>query len=538
MLSLVGIQTIIERRVQSVKERIRRSPARFTVTTAVVLLGLFLRARGFLFDRHGMWVDEAAWGSMVMRDPLITLLIRPIGFMSIAKALGTVFGPYETVLRLQAWLAGVGLVLLSPALAGRLFRSPAARLLFVAVLALHPAAIDLAKEFKPYSVSLFGHMLLLHLVLRYLATQRATHLFAALIAALVAGLFAQDMVMAYPSVFLVLGWDTLRNQRHRVPWVIAGALLILLVIFAQYWFIWRNIEPDDASSYWGHKYDVFYVKNRRHSHLAWWFEHYRAIAASPGMRSKWWDTDHFTKDQLKSFAVFDGWIWQTLEALGILSLLAFRRFREAVLLLTPFAIITLMNTTGRWPFGMFRTNLFLVGYASAIAAMVFDWPGAEKVRWLPFVPATALVLLPFLAFDRSWNARKHALCYDTDLPRMLKALTEFEPVPKRGEPKKILALSRRTCDTYDYYSNVQPWTSRRYRKALERTFDVRCFEDNGQLAVELPRLVPPDGHAWLLTDQGGPELRGLKKRLVGSVDFKHRYYAMPHKLEELTLAGR
>jgi hypothetical protein len=37
-------------------------------------------------------------------------------------------------------------------LARRLFESTAARLLFITILALHPKAIDFAKEFKPYSV--------------------------------------------------------------------------------------------------------------------------------------------------------------------------------------------------------------------------------------------------------------------------------------------------------------------------------------------------------------------------------------------------
>ena len=68
----------------------RLDPVRFTATTVVVLLGLFLRARGYLFDRHGLWLDEASWALMLMRDPLITLLIRPIGFMSVTKVLALV----------------------------------------------------------------------------------------------------------------------------------------------------------------------------------------------------------------------------------------------------------------------------------------------------------------------------------------------------------------------------------------------------------------------------------------------------------------
>ncbi|HWP05061.1 MAG TPA: glycosyltransferase family 39 protein [Polyangiaceae bacterium] len=541
MVSLLGIQTTVARKVQSVRERARLNPVRFTFTSVVVLLGLFLRARGYLFDRHGLWLDEASWAIMLIRDPLITLLIRPIGFMSVTKVLALALGPTEVVLRSLSWIAGVGVVLLAPALSRRLFRASAARLLFVTVLALHPAAIDLSKEFKPYSVSLFGHMAVLYLVLRYLDTQRAAHLVAALVAAPVAGLFAQDMVMAYPGAFLLLGWDTLRRQRHRVPWVIGGATVILLILFAQYWFIWRNLVASDEAQYWGHKYDVFYVKGPRHSHLAWWFEHYRAIAASPGLRSKYWDAAFATKDELKALAVWDGYLWQLIQVAGLVSLAVFRRAREAVVLLLPFATITFMNTTGHWPFGMFRTNLFLLGYAAAIAAMAFEWMAFERegaaTPWLAVVPATLLVLLPLAVFDRSWNARKRALTYDTDMPLMLKALTEREPVPESGE-KIVLIVSRRTCDPYEYYSTLNPYTTRKYRKKLERTFDVRCFMSSEELEQTLPELVPPEGHAWLLTDMGGPELEGLGKRLRRRVTFERKFFALPHKLVELTRVAR
>jgi hypothetical protein len=533
VLSLLGIQTTVARGVQSVKERIRLDPVRFAATTVVVLLGLFLRARGFLFDRHGLWLDEALWAIMLMHDPLITLLIRPIGFMSVTKALAVVFGPGETVLRLLAWLAGMGSVLLAPALARRLFRAPAARLLFVALIALHPAAIDLTKEFKPYSVSLFAHLLLVLLTLRYLDTQRASHLVAALVAAPVTSLFAQDMVMAFPGIFLLLGWNTLRRERQRVPWVIGTAVLILLVLFAQYWFIWRNIEPGEASTFWGHKYDVFYIKNKRHSHLAWWFEHYLRIAASPGLRSRYWNAAFATPEQLRSWAQIDNVVWQIIQAVGIVVVLAFRRYREAILLLVPFVATTLLNTTGHWPFGLFRTNLFLLGYAMAVAAMAFDWAGARAKGWVALVPTTVLVLLPLCALDRSWNARKRALTYDTDLPLMLKKLTELEPVPE-GDGKTTLALSRRTCATYEYYATLNPRTSRKYGKTLAKTFDVRCFTSSEELDAELPNVVPSGGHAWLLTDMSMGELKELQKRHKKRLAFAHRGSAMPHKLEELT----
>ncbi|HEV8547516.1 MAG TPA: hypothetical protein VGQ57_00790, partial [Polyangiaceae bacterium] len=123
------------------------------VTVAVVALGVFVRARGYLFDTHALWLDEAGWALMLMRLPLVELLIRPPGFMAFSKGLAHLFGPTEAVLRFLPWLAGTATVVVTVPLSRRLFGSLAARLLFVAVIALHPAAVDLAREYKPYALS-------------------------------------------------------------------------------------------------------------------------------------------------------------------------------------------------------------------------------------------------------------------------------------------------------------------------------------------------------------------------------------------------
>lgn len=53
----------------------------------------------------------------------------------------TTFANTETVLRALPWVAGIATTLAAPWLARRLYRTPAARLLFVAVIALSPFAI-------------------------------------------------------------------------------------------------------------------------------------------------------------------------------------------------------------------------------------------------------------------------------------------------------------------------------------------------------------------------------------------------------------
>jgi len=501
---------------------------------AFVLLGVALRARGFLFDRHGLGVDEATWAILLMRDPLETLLIRPIGFMALAKVFAVALGPFEVVLRFQSWIAGMSVVLLAMPLARRLFRAPAAQLLFVAVLALHPGAIDLSKEFKPYECSLLGHLLLLFLVLRYLESQRALHLVLALVGALASNLFAQDMVMAYPGVFLVLGWDTLRRRRDRVPWVVAGAALVLLLLFAQYWFIWRHLEAGEAS-FWGKKYGVFYEPSRRQSFASWWLVRYEDVVRFPGLRSRYWDAAWVPDKELKTLRVADGWVWLLVHVAGVLRLLAARRFRTLALLGLPILTTTAMNYLGHWPFGAFRTNLFLVGYMAAFAGMALDAPKGRTWRWPALVPAFVLVALPLGLFDRWWNARKKSLAYDTDFPLVLAALTGQQSPPERDQV--VLFLSRRTCDTYEFYATTHPTTSRQYRDVLERTFSVQCFSSLPELATGIVELTPSEDHAWLLTDMGQNDVQELRGAIPG-VMATVRTYTNPTRLLELTRRSR
>jgi 4-amino-4-deoxy-L-arabinose transferase-like glycosyltransferase len=536
VFSLVAIQSAIRRAARTLGERVRAEPVLFTATILVVLLGLVLRARGYLFERHGFWLDEALWAQMLMHDPLVTLLIRPIGFMGLNKAFALVFGPSETVLRAISWSAGTGAVLLAPGLARLLFRAPAARFLFIAVIALHPAAIDLAKEYKPYSGSFFAHLALLFLVLRYVETQRLRDLVWALAVAFVASLFAQDMVMAYPGVFLVLGWDTFKHRRERLIWVIVGAVAILALLAAQYWFIWRNLASDEAD-YWGTKYNIFYTPAAGESHFAWFVERYRDVAGFPGMRRRFWKLGFLSGTRVDALGTVDLSVWVILHVIGVLSLLLQRRVRLAVLLLVPFVIVSVLNTLGRWPFGLFRTNLFLTVYTAAIAGMALDLPGAVSRRWFAIVPGAVLVLLPLVLFDRDWNARKRYLAHDTDFAKVIKALVELEGPPRHGK-KTPLILGRRVCPLYDYYATLHPNTSEKYQKVLERTFDTHCFKTNEALEQHLPKLVPPDGRAFIVTDPAGSNPNEFHEQFADKLVFRRRFDDPRNKIEQVTWRSR
>jgi hypothetical protein len=231
----------------------------------------------------------------------------------------------------------------------------------------------------------------------------------------------------------------------------------------------------------------------------------------------------------------DGWVWLAVHVAGMARLFLSRQWRAVLLLLAPIVTTSVMNYLGHWPFGVFRTNLFMLGYMAAIAGMALEAPRAGALRWRAVVPAVVLVALPLVLFDRWWNARKRSLAYDSEMPAVLEALTTSEPPPVRG--RVHLLLSRRACEPYEFYATLHPVTSRRYKKALKRTFAVHCYTTDQALAEGIDRYTPEHEHAWLLTDMRAPDIKQLRAATPGVFLVSH-FYATPMKLLELTRTPR
>jgi hypothetical protein len=496
------------------------------LTVVSVLGGLALRSRGYLFDRHGLWFDEALWVDMLLKLPLTQHVIRPIGFMTVSKGLSLLLGPSEAVLRGMSWVASIVTLLISPSLARRLYATPAARCLFVAIVALHPALIDLAKEFKPYSVSILFHMGLLLLTLRSVATRSLRDLSLTLLVANIGIFFAQDLIFALPGAFLVLGWELYRHDRRRLPLLFGAALTIISVLLLQYFFIWRRLDTGEAE-YWGDKYSVFYTPKEQASLFSWWLERARGVGALPGMRRDLWEVSSLGHKGLEQMRNVDRVVWEVVHVVG-LAALAFRRSgRLATLLVLPLAVQWVFNALGFWPAGAFRTNTFLIGYTAAIAGAALDWRDARSASWAALAPTCVLVIAPLLLFDHNFNDRKKVFCHDGDYPALFRELMGVEPIPG-GDERTSLLVDERSCALVTYYTQYQPKMARR----SARRFHVECVPaERMTAAIERATPVPP-GHAWLISDLTGPHASRLRAS-VPDVQFHWQFRADNHQLFEL-----
>ncbi len=339
------------------------------LTVTVLSVGFVLRLRGFAIGTIPLWEDEAAWATRLVNLPITAHDIRPLGFMALSKLLVNLLSPSETVLRLLPWLAGLASLLMAPLLAKRLFASVAAQLLFTAIIALPPAAIDLAKEFKPYSVGLALHMGLLLLTLRVLDAGKARDLALLLVTLFASTLLTQDALFTYPAIFGILSWRAYQGRRLRRLGAVLGTGVMTAALLATLYFaFWRHCVGRETTRYWGQKYDVFYVKTPDEPRLVWTAARVLDLAALPGMRSEHWKNRHVSEPVLAELKHLDGSIWRALGLLGLAALYRRRQWRELALLAGPLGVLIVLNRFGFWPLGAFRTNLFALLYVAALAA--------------------------------------------------------------------------------------------------------------------------------------------------------------------------
>jgi hypothetical protein len=510
----------------------------WALIVALLGLGLWLRARGYLWSQTGLWLDEASWAMRIFNRPLVQSLIRPIGFLAVSKFLASTFSNTETVLRALPWGAGVVATLISPFVARRLYNSPAARVLFVAAIALSPYAIDFSKEFKPYSLSLALHLGVILLTMRYATTERARDLGFALAIAGIGSFFAQDLVLAFPGAFLVMGLTALKRSRPHLIATTVMAVLIIVGLAIQYYVMWRNLPPDHAE-FWGNKYDVFHTPQDAQGYFTWTLERYQDLVAMPGVRRNLWIADWLSPGARARLRNADEVVWVLLHVAGLLTLAYQRRLKHALLIAMPLLVLLVFNRAGFWPLGVFRTNVFTVAYSGAVAAMALDGRSGRTSVWRALAPTLILVFLPLALFERRWHAHKQSGTYDSTFPRAINWLIDARPISPSA-PREIVILDRRSCDPWRYYTEYHPKMRQRAAADIKRKYIVKCSANDDDLPRDLLQGAVLGRRTWTVLHVTRPFDTMMRKGKFGSLRVVQRQDVGSHTVIALTpaVAGR
>lgn len=467
-----------------------------------LLLGVVVRVIGQLVSVSSLWMDEAEWARRLIARSPFSFRFRPFGYMWAEKELVSVFGATEFWLRFLSFLAGLSTLFLMPYIGSRLLKGRLARLALVFLFALHPALIDLSKEFKPYAFEVLIHVVPVVLFLRYRQTLRPGFFYALLASVPLLFAFAYNLTFAWPGLLvlcLLVGRREL-GKRGVLLAIGSGAACVAMLIVV-YATMLRGLGSEKSENYWGKKYDVFYqpprpppaagedddeddsqaVEADAGSRVDWIVRKYADLVATPGLRREIWEPDRSVPRPLtRELASIDRWFWVLLHCVGIGALLLRRRYEDLLLLTLPLACAVACNAVGLWPFGAFRTNLFLCFYVLVIAAVGIDeFASGHTVRSLLLSVVLALTnVAPGFAFGFDWHAEKHIWTRnhrERELLETLRAERERDLKADPSSPPAPLLLDPQTFMSHDFYLDVHPETRAKHRAFFRKHFKQENF---------------------------------------------------------------
>lgn len=472
----------------------------WSALAAALLLGVFLRLNGYLRQQPSLWLDEALWAPRFVNWPLEKLGIRPIGFVWLTRWIVRHLSASEFWFRFLPNFGGLLSLLFMPYVASRLFERRVLRLALVVLFAIHPALVDLSKEFKPYSFEVFVHLLSVVLFLRYEQTRKAGYLYALLVYLPCSFLLAYNMAFALPSLLLLVFWSGIKRR----SWVLvlasvlgAGACLVVVHQVNQR-LLQKVVDEGRTENYWGRKYEVFYRPERDGNRAAWMLAKAAdTIAISGIQRELWTDDARLPRSVAPKLEAADRALWMVLGLLGAAWLLRWQRER-ALLFLMPLVVLVAVNALGKWPLGQFRTNLFMCVYVLPLPLWGIELVSGFRV---PRIDLLRVALLALMAFDAlggflfmfDAQGHKRLWCKDGQSREVLQTLLDFRKQELRqnasARPARLV-LDLFSYRPLDYYLEVHPDFSR-YKGFFDHNFRTDRVASTRLLDVSKRRVKEP-----------------------------------------------
>lgn len=324
------------------------------VALALMVAGVSMRSLGLDLD---FWGDEAWWATRLNNEPVTNFMFRPVAYMWLCKQLA-LLGGNDLWLRLPSYVASIGTLLCLYLASGQLYRYRLSALVVLAIAVVHPKLIVFAKEFKPYATEIFIHSALLWWALRCVNNGRATRPF--IITCLCSIPFCYNIVFLLPCFMWVFGSAQIKQTgAHLAQWLTSyyqsRRLFTVLVISAALVGLLLLVSPwlegiATRRQFWGSKYDTFPIDLNAAQLVYWYFKKTVALVIEPSQL-------HGQYTLLK--LLFSG-LFGCLAALGALALARRKQHQQLLLLLGTLAALMLANVLSVWPYGAFRTNLFLI----------------------------------------------------------------------------------------------------------------------------------------------------------------------------------
>jgi hypothetical protein len=413
----------------------------FVVAVAAMCLGAWLRVLGITTCE--LWADEAWWANKLIEGN--PGWIRPPGYMWLTRQV-LALGRDELTLRAVSLVAGIAQLPLAYVVLRRVVR-PWLAVVGTLVIAVHPVLVAFSKEFKPYTLEGALHLAMAGLALAYVARPR-TGLVVGLAAVAVASpSLSWSTVFAYPAAFLAVLGAAFVARRWRDLGLAGAAAAVTLAELAVI-FALRLADKDPHPEYWGRAYGVFFLGDSVVDGFVWYATRTAELVSSvSSLRFVFGRPDLAFEPVALSLFV-----------LGVVALLARRARRRSLqplVLLLPWLIFVVFNVAGQWPYGLFRTNIFILAYAVVIATVGLDEllavlqaraPRVERVL-AAVVVALALLALP-VEPARFASKGRGTLTANSDVVRAVRLV---EAAASDAVAPPFLAVDGQACSTLSFY---------------------------------------------------------------------------------------
>jgi hypothetical protein len=435
--------------------------------SAVIFAGILFRSLGITLD---FWGDEAWLATRLSTEPLHSMFERPIGYLWLCKQIGDLTNN-NLFYRLPSYLAGIGTIIIIFLAAKSLYKHYLTVLVVLFLVALHPKLIVFAKEFKPYSVEVFIHSGVLYWAWLCIKNGKASSTF--IVTTTVACLFSYNLVFLYPGLVLALyskqlkeklkiTIDFLKNKsEYRFLFVVSFIFFIVAVVFI--------IDPLFSSvsqrrSFWGNKYNVFPISLEYWEFAKWYF-------------IKTWELINMAGELRGKFSALTqvfSWFFFSTYITGIIILVRKRQYPLLYLLCGTLLCTLLANLLWLWPYGAFRTNIFLIPSTLLIFGYGLDWFfSLPKIRII-WGGVMIIALINFSSIALNTHKFKHADDWAPS-PQLSEVLNEIQDRYKNNKQfnSNIIIADWHSWRPIRYYLITDPAGKINYREIRENVVLVR-----------------------------------------------------------------
>lgn len=333
----------------------------------IVLLGIVYRSMGYFDGGNSLWLDEAYWFNKMNQASMTEYYFRPVGYIAATKFLVGIVND-EITLRLLSYLGSVLTLPFAYLISKKLFRSKVIISLSLLLFSFNPILISSAKEFKPYALELLLHMALIYITLEYIQRRRKALGYLMVAFWGIALFFAYNLVFLIPSILTILLLTHTKNLTWNKILILffTGSLLLTAVYFLNHYFLKLTLSTIASSrSYWGNKYDVFFMSSGVFAQSKWLIHKFTGLIGATGKFNPMIYVSLPVID-LKTVLLCGAYLFAVIE------FIVKKKGSYFILFVIPIFGVISANIIGLWPFGPFRTNIFIFGYLLIVALYGLD----------------------------------------------------------------------------------------------------------------------------------------------------------------------